>query len=185
MSNLNKIVLVGRVATEVELRYITDGSPLAKFRIAVDRPKRSDGAQKADFLNIVAWNKLAEICAEYLKKGRLILIEGRIQVRSYDTDEGKRKYVTEIIAQNMRMLEGLSARTAGETAADTAQWPSSPEGSSMVSNNIPAPGMETEAGPVKTPPAQTVSDTADAPAEAAPAASSDSETFYTEDDIPF
>ena len=113
MSNVNKIVLVGRVSTEIELRYTAEGSALAKFQLDVERPKKPDGDQKTDVISIVAWNKLAEICAEYLRNGRLILIDGRVQVRSYEANEGKRKYVTEIIAQNMKMLEGLSTNRPG------------------------------------------------------------------------
>ena len=90
MANLNRIVLIGRLTQDPDIRYTVEGVPFVRFSLAVDR-WRNKGT---DFINITAWRKLAEICSQYLKKGRLILIEGRIQVRSYDDQEGKKKWVT-------------------------------------------------------------------------------------------
>lgn len=101
MANLNRIVLIGRLTQDPDIRYTVEGVPFVRFSLAVDR-WRNKGT---DFINITAWRKLAEICSQYLKKGRLILIEGRIQVRSYDDQEGKKKWVTEVLAQEMKILD--------------------------------------------------------------------------------
>jgi len=101
MANLNRIVLVGRLTQDPELRYTVEGVPFIRFSLAVDR-WRNKGT---DFINITAWRKLAEICGQYLKKGRLILIEGRIQVRTYDDKEGKKRWITEVLAQEMKILD--------------------------------------------------------------------------------
>lgn len=79
---------------------------VTSFSLAVDRPfANQEGKKEADFLNIVTWRQLAETCANYLRKGRLTAVEGRIQVRNYENNEGKRVYVTEIVADNVRFLE--------------------------------------------------------------------------------
>jgi len=192
MSNVNRIILVGRVVAEVELRYTTEGSALAKFRMAVDRPRRPDGDQKTDFINIVAWNKLGEICAEYLKKGKLILVEGRIQVRSFETDNGTRRYVTEIIAQNMRMLESVSPRTespapvVSEQISPTVEHPpeSIPGDNPEPANQSPIP--EEPQVPVESNATEGLSPQPENPGmESVPSPDMSQEPFYTEDDIPF
>lgn len=106
MANLNRIILVGRLTADPEGRTTTEGTAVTKFRLAVERPvagaKREDNT---DFIDIVAWQRLAEVCAQYLKKGRLVLVEGRIQNRSFEDQSGQRRWVTEVIARNMTMLE--------------------------------------------------------------------------------
>jgi single-strand DNA-binding protein len=103
---LNRVVLIGRLTKDPELRYTPAGVAVATFTLAVDRPfSNQQGNREADFLNIVTWRQLAETCANYLRKGRLTAVEGRIQVRHYDNNEGKRVYMTEIIADNVRFLE--------------------------------------------------------------------------------
>lgn len=104
MAGYNKVILIGRVATEPEIRYTATGKPVANFVVAVDRP-RSQGEKQADFITIVAWQKLAEICANYLNKGKLISIDGRLQTRTYQNNEGQKRKVYEVVAQNMQMLD--------------------------------------------------------------------------------
>jgi len=116
LANLNRIILVGRLTADPEGRTTTEGTAVTKFRLAVERPvtgvKREDNT---DFIDIVAWQRLAEVCAQYLKKGRLVLVEGRIQNRSFDDQSGQRRWVTEVIARNMTMLEkGQGQETAGK-----------------------------------------------------------------------
>ncbi|MBU0573473.1 MAG: single-stranded DNA-binding protein [Candidatus Margulisiibacteriota bacterium] len=101
MANLNKIILVGRLTADPEARFSVDGLPITKFCLAVNR---FGDKQTADFINIVSWRKVAEVCGQYLKKGQLVLVEGRIQVRSYDDQGGKRKWVTEVAARVVKML---------------------------------------------------------------------------------
>ncbi len=103
---MNRVILIGRLTRDPELRYTPSGVAVTQFTLAVDRPfTNQQGEREADFLNIVTWRQLAETCANYLRKGRLTAVEGRIQVRSYDNNEGRRVYVTEIVADNVRFLE--------------------------------------------------------------------------------
>lgn len=103
---LNRVVLIGRLTKDPELRYTPSGLAVTQFTLACDRPfTNNQGEREADFINIVTWRQLAENCANYLRKGRLTAVEGRIQVRSYDNNEGRRVYVTEVIADNVRFLE--------------------------------------------------------------------------------
>ncbi len=107
---LNRVILIGRLTRDPELRYTPSGVAVAQFTLAVDRPfTNQQGEREADFINIVAWRQLAETCANYLRKGRLTAAEGRLQIRHYDNNEGKRVYVTEVIADNVRFLESAGA----------------------------------------------------------------------------
>ena len=103
---LNRAVLIGRLARDPELRYTTNGTPVASFSLAVERPfTNQNGERDVDFIDIVVWNKLAETCANHLGKGRLIAAEGRIQTRSYDDKNGVRRKVVEVVAENVRFLD--------------------------------------------------------------------------------
>ncbi|GAB7057389.1 single-stranded DNA-binding protein [Paenibacillus sp. YK5] len=102
---LNRVILIGRLTRDPELRYTPAGVAVTQFTLACDRPFTNNGQKEADFIPIVTWRQLAETCANYLRKGRLTAIEGRIQVRNYDNSEGRRVYVTEVIADNVRFLE--------------------------------------------------------------------------------
>ena len=102
---LNRVILIGRLTKDPDLRYTPAGVAVCTFTLAVDRPYQKDGEREADFISIVVWRQLAEICANNLRKGRLTALEGRIQVRNYENKEGKRIYVTEVIADNVRFLD--------------------------------------------------------------------------------
>ncbi|WP_276356509.1 single-stranded DNA-binding protein [Cohnella caldifontis] len=104
---LNRVILIGRLTRDPELRYTPAGVAVAQFTLAVDRPfsREQGGEREADFIPVVTWRQLAETCANYLRKGRLAAVEGRIQVRNYENNEGRRVYVTEVIADNVRFLE--------------------------------------------------------------------------------
>lgn len=107
---LNRVILIGRLTKDPELRYTPSGVAVTQFTLAVDRPfTNQQGEREADFINIVTWRKLAETCANYLSKGRLTAVEGRIQVRNYENSEGRRVYVTEIVSDNVRFLESASS----------------------------------------------------------------------------
>ncbi|MCM3785303.1 single-stranded DNA-binding protein [Neobacillus mesonae] len=112
---LNRVILIGRLTRDPELRYTPAGVAVTQFTLAVDRPFTSQGGEReADFIPVVTWRQLAETCANYLRKGRLTAVEGRIQVRNYENNEGKRVYVTEVIADNVRFLE--SSRDGGNAS---------------------------------------------------------------------
>lgn len=114
---LNRVILVGRLTKDPELRYTPSGVAVTQFTLAVDRPFDNNGQREADFIPIVTWRQLAETCANYLKKGRLTAVEGRLQIRNYENNEGKRVYVSEIIADNVRFLESGQARQEGGAAS--------------------------------------------------------------------
>ncbi|MDD3839432.1 MAG: single-stranded DNA-binding protein [Clostridia bacterium] len=104
---LNKVVLIGRLTRDPELRYTTNGISVATFTLAVERTfANSQGQRETDFIPIVTWRKTAELCAQYLSKGRMAGVSGRIQTRSYENQEGQRRYVTEIVADEVQFLGG-------------------------------------------------------------------------------
>ena len=121
---LNRVILIGRLTKDPELRYTPSGVAVTQFTLAVDRPFTKDGEKETDFLPVVTWRQLAETCANYLRKGRLTAVEGRIQVRNYENSEGKRVYVTEVIADNIRFLE--SSKDKKETKEETPNWNKDP-----------------------------------------------------------
>ena len=103
---MNHIVTIGRLTKDPELRYTPNGVAVGSFTIAVDRPFNSaKGEREADFIPVVVWQKLAENCANHLKKGRLVAVEGRLQIRSYDTQDGQKRRVAEIVASNVQFLD--------------------------------------------------------------------------------
>jgi single-strand DNA-binding protein len=127
MSSYNHIVLIGRVAAQPEQRYTQTGKPVTTFNLAVNRPAAKDQHPEADFIPIVAWQKLAEICSNYLEKGQLIVIDGRLSTRSYTTQDGQKRKVYEVVANTMRMLGRKSENNGngngnGSQAESDAQW---------------------------------------------------------------
>src|SRR5690625_3557048 len=107
---LNRVVLVGRLTRDPDLRYTASGVAVANFTVAANRPFRNQqGEQEADFINCVVWRKTAENLANYMKKGSMIGVDGRIQSRSYEGQDGKMVYVTEVLAENIQFLESRGA----------------------------------------------------------------------------
>ena len=118
----NKAFLIGNLVRDPELRYTPSGLPVAKFAIAINRPKRKNAEQgEVDFINIVAWRRLAEICGEYLKKGRPVAIEGRLQLRKYKDKQGRDRTFTEVIAENMQMLGSRPKPAEASTPAAASE----------------------------------------------------------------
>ena len=97
---MNKIELLGRLTKDPEIRYTQNNTPVASFSLAINRRFAKEGEQQADFINIVAWNKTAEFCGKYFKKGSQIALVGRIQTRTYE-DNSTKKYITEVIAEEV------------------------------------------------------------------------------------
>ncbi|MCL5967621.1 MAG: single-stranded DNA-binding protein [Firmicutes bacterium] len=104
---LNRVILIGRLTRDPELRVTSQsGVPMASFSIAVDRPYQSQSGQReTDFIDCVAWRRLAETVAEHMRKGRLIAVEGRLQIRNYETQDGQRRRVAEVVADDVRFLD--------------------------------------------------------------------------------
>lgn len=127
--SLNKVMLIGHLGKDPELKYTSSGIAVVNFSMATNEAwKDQDGnlQERTEWHNIVAWRRLAEICGEYLKKGKRVYIEGRIQTRNYDDKNGVKRYVTEIVADDLIMLDGggSGAATAGAPAqASTVNEP--------------------------------------------------------------
>ena len=107
---MNKIILIGRLVRDPELSYTQGGKAVCKFTLAVDRPYNGE-SKEADFINIIVWNKAGENAAKYLAKGRQTAVEGRLQIRSYDANDGAKKYVTEVVAYNFEFIEKKGDKT--------------------------------------------------------------------------
>lgn len=109
---MNTVVIIGRLSKDVDLRFTASGKAVATFSIAVNRPFSK--TNEADFFNVVVWGPTAEACANYLAKGRLVGIEGRLQSRSYETQNGEKRYITEIVANQVEFLEWGKKESAQE-----------------------------------------------------------------------
>lgn len=105
MASLNRIILIGRISSEPEVRSTLEGIPIAKFSMSVDRMWGNSQPKQADIFDVVAWRNLADICGKYLKKSQMALVEGRIQTRSFENQEGVKKYVTEVVAKDVVFLD--------------------------------------------------------------------------------
>ena len=120
---MNKIILMGRLTKDPEIRYTGTGEPIAiaRYTIAVSRPYKKDGQTQADFINVVSYRKAAEFIEKYFKKGQMIAIVGRLQVRSWDDSEGKRHWSTEVITDEIHFTGGNNEATQAAAAQQTAQ----------------------------------------------------------------
>lgn len=108
---MNKVILIGRLTRDPELRYTGSNTPVATFSLAVNRSfTNQNGEREADFINCVVWRKLAETVKNYLFQGSQVAVEGRIQTRKYQNDKGENKYITEILAENVEFLDSKSKR---------------------------------------------------------------------------
>lgn len=126
---LNRVVLVGRLTRDPELRYTPNGVAVATFTIAVNRPfSNRQGEREADFIPIVVWRRQAENVANYVGKGSLVGVDGRVQTRNYDNSEGRRVFVTEIVADSVQFLETRNAKAgSGAPTGGNYQQPTPTE----------------------------------------------------------
>lgn len=131
---INRVVLVGRLTKDPELRYTPNGVAVARFTLAVNRTFSSQsGEREADFINCVVWRKQAENTANFLKKGSLAGVEGRIQTGSYEGQDGKRVYTTEVVADSVQFLEPRNASGGGDRGQQAAPYGNAPQ--SNYNNN--------------------------------------------------
>lgn len=121
---LNRVVLIGRLATDPELKYTPSGIAVTTFRLAVDRRPNSQGEKETDFVSIVAWRQSAEFAANYLTKGRLVAVDGRLQIRSWVAQDGTKRNAAEVVADDLRGLDRPKERSeAGPSYSDEAAPP--------------------------------------------------------------
>jgi single-strand DNA-binding protein len=128
---MNKVMLVGRLTRDPELRSLPSGKPVATFTIATNDYRGSATGEKAEFHACVAWDRLAEICGQFLSKGQLVDVEGRLQTRQWDDDAGKRHWRTEVVVSQLEMLSGRAKKEYAREAQAVAAAP--------VDGEAPAP----------------------------------------------
>ena len=142
-NSVNKVILVGRLGKDPELKYMASGTPFCRFSMATDTVWNDKGSgerqEKTEWHNIVVWDRLAEICNQYLTKGRLVYIEGSLQTREWDDQEGNKRKTTEIRAREMVMLGGNPGENSGGGARRTA----SAEAAASSASAAPAAGTST------------------------------------------
>ncbi len=108
---MNKVFLIGRLSRDPELRHTSNNTPVCQINMAISRPVSQGKDSETDFINVTVWNKQAENLVKYVKKGNQIAIEGRIQTRNYDNEEGKKVYVTEVLANHVEFIGSNSNKT--------------------------------------------------------------------------
>lgn len=116
---MNKVFLIGRLVRDPELRYTSSNIPVASFSLAVNRNfTNQSGEREADFINIVVWRKQAENCKNYINQGSQVAIDGRLQTRTYEDQNGQKRYVTEVVADNVQFLDTKASREQRQTSDD-------------------------------------------------------------------
>jgi single-strand DNA-binding protein len=119
-ASFNKVILVGTLTRDPEIRYIGSGAGVTKFRLAVNPNKKDAKPEDTLFVDIVAWDKLAETCNTYLKKGGNVLVEGRLSIRQYDDKDGNKRQATEVVINSMQMLGSKNRDENGSTHGSTS-----------------------------------------------------------------
>ena len=130
MVSLNKVMLIGNVGSDPEMRFTPNGNPVTSFRMATNRvytAQDGEKRQETDWFSVVAWNKLAEQCNQFLTKGKLVYVEGRLHNRSWEAADGQKHYRTEVIANRVTFLDRQTAAAADEKAEEGTEEPESEE----------------------------------------------------------
>ena len=132
---MNKIILLGRLTRDPEVRYTSTGKVVCQFTLAVDRPfANQEGQREADFIPVVIWGKQGETCGNYLTKGQRALVEGRLQIRSYNAKDGGKRWITEVIADHFEFIEcKATSDITEEKVSDSA----APNSSMSYGTNVP------------------------------------------------
>ncbi len=127
MSDVNRVILTGRLTSDPDLRYTQSGRPMLRFDIAVNRrwinPETGQAEEEVTFVPVVVWGKQAETCAAYLRKGRQVAVDGRLRVRSFETQNGDRRRVTEVVAQSVHFLGPKPEAVEPEPPAPEETYP--------------------------------------------------------------
>lgn len=129
-----QVTIIGHLGADPEMRYTANGSAVTNFRVATSRSWSDQSGEKreeTEWFRIVAWNRLAEICAQYLVKGRLVFVQGRLQTRSWEDQQGQKRYTTELFAQEVKFLGGASG-SGGSGGFSTPGFAAAPSGADLV-----------------------------------------------------
>lgn len=121
MSGVNKVILVGRLGSDPELRYTSNGNPVATLSLATSekwKDKEGQTQEKTEWHRVILWSKLAELAGQYLSKGRQVYIEGKLQTRKWEDKEGQTRYTTEIVGNSMQFLGGASEGASTSASSD-------------------------------------------------------------------
>jgi single-strand DNA-binding protein len=135
MASVNKVILIGRLGRDPELRYTQGGQAVANFTLATNERfanKSGEQQERTEWHRIVAWGKTGELCAQYLSKGRNVYVEGRLQTREWEDKEGQKRTTTEIVAQNVTFLDSARGGTSGGGNADAQRDPAAPPASDDI-----------------------------------------------------
>lgn len=133
---MNKVILTGNLANEPEIRMTANGIAACSFRLAVQRKVRNQqGEREADFITIVTWRKLAELCGKYLAKGRKCAVEGAIQTRTYQRQDGGKGFAVEVVAENVEFLDSKAKETTSGDQAAPGSGP--PDGFAETDDELP------------------------------------------------
>jgi single-strand DNA-binding protein len=117
MAGLNKVMIIGNLGADPEMKYMSDGTAMTRFNVAVSRAftnQSGERREETEWFKVVAWRKTAEICSQYLQKGSKVYVEGRLQTRSWDTPEGEKRYMTEVVADTVQFLDRAGQGPLGE-----------------------------------------------------------------------
>ena len=146
--SLNRVVLVGRLTRDPESQYTSSGIALAKFGIAVDRPTKNPetGEKETDFIDIVAWRRTAEFVTQYLTKGRLVAVEGRLQIRSWVAQDGTKRKAAEVVADNVQGLDRPKDAEGGAYSVGSG-FAGADENGSGQGASAPSPGAPRKPAP--------------------------------------
>jgi single-strand DNA-binding protein len=140
---VNRVLLTGRLTRDPELRSLASGASVATFAVATNE-YRSNGKERAEYHNVVVWDRLAQVCGQYLGKGQQVAIEGRLQTRQWDDDRGARHWKTEVVATSVEMLSGRRKRDyEADALASQAQASDSPETGAISPSEAAEAGMVT------------------------------------------
>lgn len=147
---INRVVLVGRLTRDVEVRKTTNGLSVASFTVACDRRQRRDAQnqQSADFISCVAWRQTADFLGQYARKGALVGVEGRIQTRNYDGQDGRKVYVTEVLCDTVQLLESKSqSQNRDYNNSQVSDYPINDTNSFDTESNDPFGNSDFDTGP--------------------------------------
>jgi single-strand DNA-binding protein len=143
MASVNKVILIGNLGADPELRYTNSGTAVANFRIATNEvwnDKNGERQERTEWHQIVVWGKQGENCGKYLRKGRPVYVEGRLQTRSWEDQSGNKRYTTEVVAQTIQFLGGRGGEAGGDDAGYESRAGGAPVGDELPDVPVPAAG---------------------------------------------